>query len=201
MSLLFRMLAPKPLKKARRIAHPVSLVTPRAVRRAKMGAVNLANPAGAVKRKAKSDAVRLVRGRRNARQSDGGALGALIVGLLVVGLAVYVGMWLLSVPGHVLGLTPTGHELWSSKHGYVNQHYEHVVWGCLITVADLTITVIGLPWAISAARTDSDPIRPWAYFLTVLLLVGVVTVLVPVGKRPYPLAHQPTASLTVDTAP
>ena len=36
MGMLFRMLAPKPLKKARRVAHPVSMVTPRPVKRAKM---------------------------------------------------------------------------------------------------------------------------------------------------------------------
>jgi hypothetical protein len=63
MGMLFRMFAPKPLKRARRVAHPVSLVTPRSVKRAKMAAVNAANPAGAVKRAAKRSAVRSVRGR------------------------------------------------------------------------------------------------------------------------------------------
>jgi hypothetical protein len=62
MGMLFRMLAPKPLKKARRVAHPVSMVTPRQVKRAKMAAVNTANPAGAAKRAAKRTAVREVRG-------------------------------------------------------------------------------------------------------------------------------------------
>ncbi len=62
MGMLFRMLAPKPLKKARRVAHPVSMVTPRQVKRAKMTAVNTANPAGAAKRAAKRAAVREVRG-------------------------------------------------------------------------------------------------------------------------------------------
>ena len=37
MGMLFRMLAPKPLKKARRVAHPVSMVTPRPVKRATGG--------------------------------------------------------------------------------------------------------------------------------------------------------------------
>lgn len=63
MGMLFRMFAPKPLKRARRLTHPVSLVTPRPVRRAKMVAVNTANPAGAVKRASKRSAVRSVRGR------------------------------------------------------------------------------------------------------------------------------------------
>jgi hypothetical protein len=62
MGMLFRIFAPKPLKKARRLAHPTSMATPRAVKRAKMAAVNTANPAGAAKRAAKRVAVREVRG-------------------------------------------------------------------------------------------------------------------------------------------
>jgi hypothetical protein len=62
MGMLFRMFAPKPLKKAHRVAHPVSMVTPRPVKRAKMAAVNTANPAGAAKRAAKRTVVREVRG-------------------------------------------------------------------------------------------------------------------------------------------
>lgn len=61
MGMLFRMFAPKSLKKARRATHPVSLMTPRPVKRAKMAAVNTANPAGAAKRAAKRTAVRTVR--------------------------------------------------------------------------------------------------------------------------------------------
>jgi hypothetical protein len=60
--MLFRMLAPKPLKKVRRAAHPVSLVTPQPMKRAKMTAVNTANPAGSAKRAAKRTLVREVRG-------------------------------------------------------------------------------------------------------------------------------------------
>jgi hypothetical protein len=63
MGMLFRMFAPKPLKKARRAAHPISLITPRPIKRAKMRAVNATHPVGAVKRSAKRTAVRKVRGR------------------------------------------------------------------------------------------------------------------------------------------
>jgi hypothetical protein len=63
MGMLFRMFAPRPLKKARRATHPVSLLTVRPVRRVKMTAVNATNPVGAAKRAAKRQAVRKVRGR------------------------------------------------------------------------------------------------------------------------------------------
>lgn len=84
MGMLFRMLAPKPLKKARRVAHPVSMVTPRPVKRAKMAAVNTANPAGAAKRAAKRAAVREVRG---SGKSAGRVLSAAVSGLVGVGAA------------------------------------------------------------------------------------------------------------------
>lgn len=63
MGMLFRMFAPKPLKKARRAAHPVSLLTPRPVKRAKMTAVNATHPVGAAKRASERQVVRKVRGR------------------------------------------------------------------------------------------------------------------------------------------
>ena len=61
MGMLFRMLAPKSEKKARRGMHPVSVATPRPVLKAKARATDLANPAGGVKRAAKRKAVRSVR--------------------------------------------------------------------------------------------------------------------------------------------
>lgn len=70
MGMLFRMFAPKPLKKARRLAHPVSVVTPQSVKRAKMAAVNTANPAGAAKRAAKRTVVREVRGGSSGPQAS-----------------------------------------------------------------------------------------------------------------------------------
>ena len=63
MGMLFRMLAPKPVKKLRRSAHPVNLLTPRPVQRAKMTAVNAANPADAAKRAGKHAVVKKARGR------------------------------------------------------------------------------------------------------------------------------------------
>ena len=74
--MLFRMFAPKPLKKARRLAHPVSLVTPRPVQRAKMAAVNTVNPIGGAKRAVKSSIVRGVRSsggvqRQRSQAPDG----------------------------------------------------------------------------------------------------------------------------------
>lgn len=63
MGMLFSMFAPKGVKSARRMTHPVSLLTPRPVRRAKVTAVNIASPAGAAKRAVKRSVVRRARGR------------------------------------------------------------------------------------------------------------------------------------------
>lgn len=50
MGMLFRMLAPKPLKKARRAMHPLSAITP--------NMANVRNPTGAARRAVKREAVR-----------------------------------------------------------------------------------------------------------------------------------------------
>lgn len=63
MGMLFRLLAPRPLKKARRATHPVSMLTPRPVKRAKMMVVNTTHPARAAKRAAERQVVRKARGR------------------------------------------------------------------------------------------------------------------------------------------
>lgn len=71
MGLLFRMLAPKPLKKARRLAHPVSAVTPRSVRNVKRMGAKAVNPVGAVGDALETEVVRAARGsgaRRRPRQ-------------------------------------------------------------------------------------------------------------------------------------
>lgn len=62
MGMLFRLFAPRGLKKARRAMHPVSLLTPRPVRKAKMSLVDITHPVGATKRAAKRQVVRSVRG-------------------------------------------------------------------------------------------------------------------------------------------
>jgi hypothetical protein len=61
MGMLFRMFAPKSVKKATRAMHPVSAATPRPVRKAKARATDIANPVGGVKRAGKRKAVRSVR--------------------------------------------------------------------------------------------------------------------------------------------
>lgn len=64
MGMLFRMFAPKSVKKMRRAAHPVSVMTPRSVRKAKARVTDVANPVGGVKRAGKRRAVRSVRGSK-----------------------------------------------------------------------------------------------------------------------------------------
>lgn len=60
MGMLFRLFAPKSVKKVRRAVHPVSAMTLRPVRKAKAGARDAANPVGGMKRAAKRRGVRTV---------------------------------------------------------------------------------------------------------------------------------------------
>jgi hypothetical protein len=96
MGMLFRTLAPKPLKKARRAAHPVSLLTPRPVRKAKMTAINVTHPTGAAKRAAKREVVRTARG---ANASSGS--GVLLIYVIfaggvshILGFSIGLALWL-----------------------------------------------------------------------------------------------------------
>ena len=68
MGLLFRLLAPKPLKKARRSAHPISLLTPRPVRNVKRVAAKATNPVGAVGDTLENQVVRVARGSGKKRR-------------------------------------------------------------------------------------------------------------------------------------
>lgn len=66
MGLLWRLFAPKPLKKARRsvykAAHPVKALTPKPVRRAKRAAFRVAHPVEALEGAVENQIVRSVRG-------------------------------------------------------------------------------------------------------------------------------------------
>src|SRR5690348_13957598 len=81
MGFLFRLLAPKPLKKVRRAMHPVSLLTPRPVRNVKRTAAKVVNPVGAIGDAFENEALRLARGKKRPRggrgadrRSSGGAI-------------------------------------------------------------------------------------------------------------------------------
>lgn len=68
MGMLFRIFAPKPVKQARRLAHPVSSVTPRPVRNVKRAAAKAVNPVGAVGDALETGAVRAARSRSRRRR-------------------------------------------------------------------------------------------------------------------------------------
>jgi hypothetical protein len=68
MGLLFRTLAPKPVKRARRLAHPVSIVTPRPVRNVKRMGAKAVNPVGAMGDALETGVVRAARGRGGRRR-------------------------------------------------------------------------------------------------------------------------------------
>ena len=127
MGMLFRMFAPKPLKRARRLAHPVSLVTPRPVRRAKMAAVNAANPAGAAKRAAKRSVVRSARARSSsASEGQGCAIAFFVLCLLLI----FVGIFVVpaALIGHLFGVTPTLGQVFGNRgDAWMDAHYPNVV--------------------------------------------------------------------------
>jgi hypothetical protein len=99
---------------------------------------------------------------------------ALVIAVLVV---LAIAMWLLSSIGHVLGLTPTFHEISDEPDGWVTDHYQHVAWGYVLTVAVLAAVAV-LAWlAVSGERGALAR----GGVVAAALLVVVLTV--PVGPR------------------
>lgn len=72
MGLFWRLLAPKPLKKARRAMHPVSMLTPRPVRNVKRVAAKTINPIGALGDAAENAVVHAARGKKRRRRGGSG---------------------------------------------------------------------------------------------------------------------------------
>jgi hypothetical protein len=81
MGLFWRLLAPKPLKSARRAMHPVSLLTPRPVRNVKRVAAKTINPIGALGDAVENQVVKTVRGGGKKRgQRTGGRQSSQVSG-------------------------------------------------------------------------------------------------------------------------
>lgn len=109
-------------------------------------------------------------------QNQGG--GGLIAGLIAVAIVLATVVAALSAVGHVLGLTPSAGEVLGDKpDGWITDHYEHVVWGYVLTVAVLLVVAV-LVWL--ATQGDRDALTGGAVLALALL---VVVVLVPVGRR------------------
>ncbi len=117
---------------------------------------------------------------RQAERTGAGCLGILLAIALVVGAVVF----LLSVPGHLLGLTPTFNEVFNRSGDWLDTHYQHVVWGFIFTFVVLVVTC-GLIAICLEARKRPAPERSRSYVvstLVVALFVGLIVVL-PLGRR------------------
>jgi hypothetical protein len=111
---------------------------------------------------------------RTQKQGGGGLIG----GLIAVAIVLTIIAAALSAVGHVLGLTPSAGEVLGDKpDGWISDHYEHVVWGYVLTVAVLAVAAV-LVWL--ATQDDRDALTGGGVVALVLLLV---VVLVPVGRR------------------
>jgi hypothetical protein len=113
--------------------------------------------------------------RKTQNQGGGGTIIGALIAVAIV-LAVVVGA--LSAVGHVLGLTPSAGEVLGDKpDGWITDHYEHVVWGYVLTIVALGVVAVVL-WL--AVRGDREPLLGAAGAALTLLLV---VLLVPVGHR------------------
>lgn len=87
-------------------------------------------------------AKRAVNWEGNKRQAESG-LFALLVVLVLIALVIYAFMWLISVPGHLMGLTPSGHQLFHHSKRWLHEHYPLVGLRYVATCAILLVAAVG----------------------------------------------------------
>ncbi|WP_445148894.1 PASTA domain-containing protein [Baekduia sp. Peel2402] len=123
-------------------------------------------------------------GDRGQEHNGWTIVAAVLAVLIVVVIVVTAVLWVLSGIGHVLGLTPTYSEATDRPTGWVADHYEHVVWGYVLTVVAM-LALIVLTWLgvrllrseVGARQTAGRGAGATAALLLLILLV------LPVGRR------------------
>lgn len=100
-------------------------------------------------------AKRAVNWEGNKRQAEGGCLSFFLV-LMAIAAVVYAFMWLLSLPGHLLGLTPTAHQLFNHDKAWLHDHYPLVGLRYVATVAILGLAGGVVAYVIERARRTED---------------------------------------------
>jgi hypothetical protein len=103
----------------------------------------------------------------------------------------------LSIPGHLVGLTPSIGQIFKSNPpvGYLHARYRNVVLGYAIIGALLLIVAVG----IAHLRTVSQParLRTAATYIVAIAAVAVVTVATHTGERAHTLSAAATAGVTL----
>jgi hypothetical protein len=136
------------------------------------------------------------------RKSNRSGWGAIVGGLIVLALVVVAVMWVLSLFGHLLGITPTYHEVMNRDKEWLHRHHPNVGWRYVLTALLLAATgaaaFLGLAWLRSepAARRPLTWTRAGIAVVVLLAVVGFsrATIGSPTGD---PLA---TASAVVEGA-
>ncbi|MBJ7330274.1 MAG: hypothetical protein JHC95_10275 [Solirubrobacteraceae bacterium] len=99
--------------------------------------------------------MKLTRGSAGGRGDDAKLAAIVLMVPLVVG-----GIFLLSLIGHPLGLTPSASEIFGSDkpEGWLDRHYDHVLLGYALT-ALLLVGVIGIAALVVTAVRRLAPVE------------------------------------------
>ncbi|MDX6587679.1 MAG: hypothetical protein QOI31_2152 [Solirubrobacterales bacterium] len=116
----------------------------------------------------------------NRHDSGGGWLGWLI-GICIVIAAVVYGV---SGLGHLLGLTPTGTEVFDSEDGWISKHYEGVAVGYVLTVLVVAFLVGSFfLWRSTKANEPEQVDDVLKGLGTVGVFLAILVMALPVGAR------------------
>lgn len=129
--------------------------------------------------------------------SQNGGCGTLIVGILVISLVIGAVLFVLSLVGHPLGLTPSVSEIFDSEKpdGWLDRHYDKVVLGYVLTAVLLIgAVVIGLLLLASAPAADTGVSLAPAVKVALVGAWGAVFVwalVAPIGPKANPQGNVP----------
>ncbi|MEN0013571.1 MAG: PASTA domain-containing protein [Solirubrobacteraceae bacterium] len=132
----------------------------------------------------------------SSSSSESSGCATAIAGFVAVAIVGVVLVYVLSPIGHPLGLTPTSHETMDSTHDYLTRHYQHIVWGYVLTA----LLLIAAVWAVAATgiRIAHHPRDPTQWSGRVVLLSRATlaaailsAVLLPVGARSHVQGNVP----------
>jgi hypothetical protein len=94
------------------------------------------------------------------RNSNGSGWGPIIGGLIILVLVIVMVMWVLSLFGHLVGITPTYHEVMNRDKQWLHRHYPNVGWRYILTALLLAGTGVAAFLALVWLGSDAATRRP-----------------------------------------
>lgn len=159
-----------------------------------MSAIDATHPIGATKRAGKRAVV------RSARGSGGGTASGCIGLVIAVAIVIAAVVALISLPGHILGWTPSISQIFKSNPppGYLDARYQNIVLGYVLTVALLLVAATAIVHVASAQQYARA--RPSAGYVVAIVAIVAIALATHTGERAHMLSPAAAAGVALTPA-